>query len=127
MEKRPATLSIQVGAGPDDDAEQVAEATLQLRRELLGLDVEAVELPSAGEPPPGTRAVELAALGALIVTAAKSQLLGPVVAAVRAWLAGASQRTVKLELDGDVLELTGVSSKEQRRLTDEWLRRQESQ
>jgi hypothetical protein len=127
MEERPAILSIQVGAGPEDDAEQIAEATLQLRRELLDLDVEAVELPSAGEPPPGTRAVELAALGALIVTAAKSQLLGPVVAAVRAWLAGASQRTVKLELDGDVLELTGVSSKEQRRLTDEWLRRQESQ
>jgi hypothetical protein len=127
MEKRPATLSIQVGTGPDDDAEQIALATLQLRRELLYLDVEAVEPPSAGEPPPGTRAVELAALGALMVTAAKSELLGPVVAAVRAWLAGASQRTVKLELDGDVLELTGVSSKEQRRLTDEWLRRQESQ
>ena len=48
MEKRPATLSIQVGAGPDDDAEQMAEATLQLRRELLGLDVESVERPSAG-------------------------------------------------------------------------------
>ena len=127
MEERPETLDIQVGAGPDDDAERVAEATLQLRRELLDLDVEAVELPSRGEPPPGTRAVELAALGALVVTAAKSQLLGPVVAAVRVWLGGAPQRTVKLELDGDVLELTGVSSKEQRRLTDEWLRRHESQ
>jgi hypothetical protein len=123
MEERPATLGIQVEVGPDEDAEQVAEATLLLRRELLDLDVEAVELPRVGEPPPGTRAVELAALGALVVTAANSQLLGPVVAAIRAWLAGAPQRTVKLELDGDVLELTGVSSKEQRRLTDEWLRR----
>jgi hypothetical protein len=123
MEERPATLGIQVEVGPDEDAEQVAEATLQLRRELLDLDVEAVELPRVGEPPPGTRAVELAALGALVVTAAKSQLLGPVVAAVRAWLAGAPQRSIKLELGGDVLELTGVSSKEQRRLTDEWLRR----
>jgi hypothetical protein len=126
MEERPATLGIQVEVGPDEDAEQVAEATLQLRRELLDLDVEAVELPRVGEPPPGTRAVELAALGALVVTAAKSQLLGPVVAAVRAWLAGAPQRSIKLELGGDVLELTGVSSKEQRRLTDEWLRRHES-
>jgi hypothetical protein len=126
MEEGPAMLGIQVEVGPDEDAEQVAEATLQLRRELLDLDVEAVELPRAGEPPPGTRAVELAALGALVVTAAKSQLLGPVVAAVRAWLAGAPQRSIKLELGGDVLELTGVSSKEQRRLTDEWLRRHES-
>jgi hypothetical protein len=123
MEERPATLGIQVAVGPDTDAEEVADATLQLRRELLDLDVEAVDLPQAGEPPPGTRAVELAALGALAVTVAQSQLLGPMVAAVRSWLAGAPQRSIKLELDGDVLELTGLSSKEQRRLTDEWLRR----
>jgi len=126
MDDQPAKLDIQLAVGPDDDAEQVAEATLRLRRELLDLDVDAVELPSGGEPPPGTRAVELAALGALAVTLAKSQMLGPVVAAVRAWLAGSPQRSIKLELDGDVLELTGLSSKEQRRLTDEWLRRHES-
>src|SRR6266545_512593 len=124
MEERPATLGIQLAVGAD--AEEVAEATLQLRRELLDLDVEAVEQPRAGQPPPGTRAVELAALGALAVTVTQSGLLSPVVAAVRAWLAGAPQRSIKLELDGDVLELTGLSSNEQRRLTDEWLRRHES-
>ena len=126
MEQGPAALAVRVAVGPDSDAEEIAEATLQLRRELLGLDVEAVELPRAGEPPPGTRAVELAVLGALVVTVAESPLLGPVVAAVRSWLAGSPQRSVKLELDGDVLELTGVSSKEQQRLSDEWLRRHES-
>ena len=99
---------------------------MQLRRELLDLDVEAVELPRAGEPPPGTRAVELAALGALVVTVAQSPLLGPVVAAVRSWLGRAPERSIKLELDGDALELTGLSSNEQRRLVDEWLRRHES-
>jgi hypothetical protein len=123
MDERPETLGIQVTLGPDTDPEEIAEATLRLRRELLDLDVEAVELPSAGEPPPGTRAVELAALGALVVTVAQSKLLAGVVTAVRAWLGGSPQRSIKLELDGDVLELTGVSSKEQRRLTDEWLRR----
>ena len=123
MQERLTTLGLQVAVGPIIDAEEVAEATLQLRRELLDLDVEAVDLQPGGEAPPGSRAVELAALGALVVTFAQSQLLGPVVAAVRSWLAGAPQRSVKLELDGDLLELTGVSSKEQRRLTDEWLRR----
>jgi hypothetical protein len=123
MEEQPATLAVQVAVGPDADAEEIAEATLQLRRELLDLDVEAVELPRAGEPPPGTRAVELAALGALVVTVAKSPLLGPVVAAIRSWIGGGPERTIKLELDGDVLELSGLSSTEQRRLTDEWLRR----
>jgi Effector Associated Constant Component 1 len=122
--ERPAKLGVQVMVGSDDDAEEVAKATLQLRRELLDLDVDAVELPPAGEPPPGTRAVELAALGALVVAIGKSQLLANVVAAVQSWLAGSPQRrSIKLELDGDVLELTGVSSKEQRRLTNEWLAR----
>jgi hypothetical protein len=128
MEERPAALGIQVAFGPDDDAEQVAEATLGLRRELLDLDVDAVELPPGGDPPPGTRAVELAALGALVVTVTQSGLLTPVVAAVQSWLAGSQQqqRSVKLQLDGDVLELTGVSSTDQQRLVDEWLRRHTS-
>ena len=123
MEERPATLGVQVGVGSDADDEEVAEATLQLRRELLDLEVDAVELASAGDAPPGTRGVELAALGALLVTVSQSQLLGPVVAAIRSWLSGGPQRSIKLELDGDAIELTGVSSKEQRRLVDEWLRR----
>ena len=126
MEERPTKFDIHVAVGPDADDEEVAEATLQLRRELLELDVEAVEIPRAGEPPPGSRAVDLAALGALVVTVAQSQLLAAVVAAVRSWLAGSQKRSIKLELGGDVLELTGVSSDEQRRLTDEWLRRHES-
>src|SRR6266536_1249997 len=126
MEERPATLGVHVGIGPDADAEEVAEATAQLRRELLDLDVDAVELPPAGEPPPGSRAVDLAAIGALVVTVAQSPLLASVLAAVRSWLAGSQRRSIKLELGGDVLELTGVSSDQQRRLIDEWLRRHES-
>jgi hypothetical protein len=123
MEERPATLGIQVELGPDADDEEVAEATLQLRRELLGLDVDSVDLPTAGQPPPGTRGVELAALGALLVSVTQSQLLAPVLAAVRSWLGGSPQRSIKLELEGDTLELTGISSTEQRRLVDEWLQR----
>jgi hypothetical protein len=110
----------------DADAEELAELTSRLRRELLDLDVEAVELPQAGEPPAGSKAVELVALGALVVTVAKSDLLASVVATVRSWLSGHQQRNVKLEIDGDVLEVSGVSSKEQRRLINEWLRRHES-
>jgi Effector Associated Constant Component 1 len=127
-EDQRATLGIHVAAGPDANAEEIAEATLQLRRELLDSDsdVEAVALPRAGEPPQGTRAGELPALSALVVTVGTSRLLGSVVTTVRSWLTRSSQRSVKLELDGDALELTGLSSTEQRRLVDEWLRRHES-
>jgi|SRR5215207_93062 len=122
MEERPATLGIQVELGPDADDEEVAEAILQLRRELLDLDVDSVDLPGAVSLRP-TRGVELAALGALLVSVTQSQLLAPVLAAVRSWLGGSPQRSIKLELEGDTLELTGISSTEQRRLVDEWLQR----
>ena len=126
MDEHAATLDIVLAVGPDGDAEELAQATRQLRHELLDLDVNSVETPSAGEPPPGSRAVDVATLGALVVNMADSQLLAAVIGAVRSWLAGSSRRSIKLGLGGDVLELTGVSSKEQRRLTDEWLARHTS-
>jgi hypothetical protein len=123
MVEHPATLRVQVAVGPDGDPEEITQATLRLRRELLDLDVEAVQVPHGGEPPPGSRAVDVAALGALVVNLADSQLLAAAVAAVRSWLSGSPRRSIKLEIGGDALELTGVSSKEQRRLADEWLAR----
>jgi len=126
MDKQTPALGVQLVAGPDEEAEEIAEATRQLRRELLELDVVAVDMPSAGEPPPGSRAIDVAALGALLVHLADPDMLAGVVAAVRSWLSGSSKRSIKMELNGDVLELKGVSSQEQRRLTDEWLARHAS-
>lgn len=123
MTERPASLHIEVALGSDADPEEVAQAALTLRRELLDLDVRGVEVPRTGQAPPGSRAVDLAAVSALLVNIAESQLLPAVLAAVRSWLAGSSRRRIKLELGGDVLELNGVSSREQRRLADEWLGR----
>lgn len=123
MEDGPTTFDIHLAVGPGADVEELGEATLQLRRELLELDVEAVEIPRAAEPPPGARGVDIAALGTIVVTVVQSQLLSSVVAAIGSWLAGSPRRSIRLELGGDVLELAGVSSDEQRRLTDEWLSR----
>ena len=126
MDNRLPRLGIQVRGEPDADPEEVAESTLQLRRELLDLDVGTVEAPREGEAPPGTRGVEGAALGGLVVSMAKPEFLGAVIAAVRSWLSRSQRRSIKLALGDDVLELTGVSSDEQRRLADEWLRRHDS-
>ncbi len=82
-------------------------------------------MPRSDQPPPGTRAADLTDLGALLVTFGP-QLLSSVVAAVYSWMSRSGRRSIRLELDGDALELTAVSSGEQRRLTDEWLRRHAS-
>lgn len=126
MSSRPASLDIRVVPGDGADAQAIAEDARQLRRELLELDVDAVDVPRSADVPPGSRGADAAALGALVVTLGQSQLLSSVLDTVRSWLAASRQRSVKLELDGDVLELGGVSSDEQRRLTDEWLRRHQA-
>jgi hypothetical protein len=123
MDEPQTTVGLHITIGPDAEASEISDATLQLRRELLDLDVDSVDFVPGEEAPPGSRGVELAALGALMVGYARSQLLRPVLATIQSWLSRSAQRSIKLEIDGDALELTGVSSAEQRRLTDEWLKR----
>lgn len=106
--------------------EELAELTMQLRRDLLELDVEDVELAPAEPPPPGSRGIDAVALGSLIVSVAKPEVLGLLVATVRSWLVGHGKRSIKLEIGGDLIEVSGVSSQDQRRLIDDWLQRNTS-
>jgi hypothetical protein len=98
----------------ESDDEALERGSIQLRRELGELDVDAVTGLQSDAPPEGTRAGPVAALGALAVS---------VVQTVRGWLArSGGKRTVRLEIGGDVLELTGTTSAVQERLVDEWIR-----
>jgi hypothetical protein len=104
------------------DARELEELTARLRRELLALDVEAVERAPAGPAPEGTRAVDLAAIGTLLVTLGKgAAALAPLVAAVRSWLSARGAGTVKMQIGGDTIEVTGALSAEQRALVDAWI------
>jgi hypothetical protein len=108
------------------DAERLDELTSFLRAELLQLEVEDVTRLRAGEPPPGARVFDVIAAGGLIVGLGRSaDALRGVVAVVRKWLARGDQvrRTVRLEIDGDVLELSEVTVAEQDRLIGLFIRR----
>jgi hypothetical protein len=118
-----AQLELTVDAGSGADEEEVERLARSLRSELLELDVEAVEPAAAGAAPEGTRAVEALMLGALVVRFGRSsESLSALVRTVRAWL-GDTDRRVRIELDGDVLELTGASDEERQRLVDIWIER----
>ncbi|MGH8909014.1 MAG: hypothetical protein ACRD0K_21605 [Egibacteraceae bacterium] len=119
------TEPVRVEAGEHADAADLAERAAALREELLQLDVARVDLAMAGPAPAGTRAGEALAAGVLLVDlAASTGLLDAVVVdAVRSWVSRPGQRSVRLELDGDVLEVTGVSWREQRRLIQTWIDR----
>jgi hypothetical protein len=100
-------------------AERLDTMTGYLRQELLDLDVDDVRRAPGGTAPPGTRALDIVALGGLVVTLGRTAGgLKDVVAAVRRWLSRGDgvRRTVKLEIDGDLLELSEVSAAEQDRL-----------
>jgi hypothetical protein len=108
------------------DAERVAVLTGYLRGELLRLDVEDVTALHTGEPPAGSRGVDVAAIGALLVSLGQSaDGLRSVVAAIRDWLrrGEGTGRAVRLELGGDALELSRASTADQERLIELFIRR----
>jgi hypothetical protein len=103
------------------DAERLAVLAGYLRAELLQLDVEDVTALRVGETPPGARAAGFPVVGALLVALGQSaEGLQSVVSVIRHWLArsGGSRRTVRLELGGDVLELSQASAGDQARLIE---------
>lgn len=101
------------------DSERLDALTGYLRHELLQLDVDDVTPLRAGEPPPGARVFDVMAVGGLLVSLGGSvESLGAVVSAVRRWLTRGDgvRRTVRLEIGGDVLELSEATVADQDRL-----------
>ena len=123
MASESAQLELSVDAGSGADRAELDRLARSLRDDLLELDVAAVELAPDGPPPEGARAAEALVVGALVVQLARtSDSLSTLLRTVRGWL-GASERTVRIELDGDVLELSGVSDEERERLVETWIAR----
>jgi Effector Associated Constant Component 1 len=102
------------------DAEQLDELTHSLRQELLQLDVKDVTAQRAGHPPPGARGeLDAAQVGGLLVAlGSEARGLTAVIAAIRAWLARrrGAHRSVRLEIAGDVLELSSATAADQDQL-----------
>jgi hypothetical protein len=121
----PAQAEFSVDAGSGADAEELERLVSGLRRELLELDaVDAAVSASAGPAPAGSRAVEALLAGAVLVRFARNKdVLSAVMKVVRGWLGEQGQRRVRVELDGDVLELTGASDQERDRLVEAWIER----
>jgi hypothetical protein len=119
-----SALAIQLSE-PGSDPERLDELTTQLREELLALDVDDVERVHAGDAPPDTRGIELAAIGALLVTVQQStDVVAHVVDTVRAWLKRSPEptRTVHITLGDQTIELSAASSAQQDDLVAAFIR-----
>ena len=117
-------LSVELQARPDTDGEELAHLVGRLRAELLDLDVDAVQQPARREAPEESKGASLLAAGELAVRLVTSpEVLASIIAGIRSWLGRNSVRSVKLTMDGDALEVSGVNSAEQDRLIDLWVAR----
>jgi hypothetical protein len=108
------------------DPERIALLTGYLRAELLHLDVQDVSAPPAEQAPPGARAPGMAVVGSLLVALGQSaEGLRSVVSAIKDWVhRGAGRgKMVRLELDGDTLELSQASAGDQERLIELFISR----
>ena len=108
---------------PDADAERLDMMTATLRQDLLALDVSSVKPVSAGEAPEGSKAVDPATIGAIVVAMKSSvELATQVVAAVRSWLGRGSPKkstqVLKLTMNGQTIELSAATVDQQQQLVD---------
>ena len=107
-------LHLRWDAAADAEPEWVERSGRRLRAELEELDVDEVTAAAASDAPPGSKGVDVAALGDLLVTmSASGGVFATVVATVRNWLARRDDATsVKLTVDGDTLELSRANAAE---------------
>jgi len=108
---------------PGSDDERLDELSLRLATELRDLDVDSVAPATHEDVPEGSKSALAAIAGALVVSVRPtSQQLFSVVAAIRDWLRRSPvQRSVKVTIEGDTLELTGASDELQRRVVEDWI------
>jgi len=115
-------LIVHVRPDAGDDRRELLLLTEQLRVALLDLDIDDVDARTDGDAPTGSKSAGLVEslvvkLGVTAVTAAVEK--------IRDW-AGRSGRSVKISIDGDSIELTGVTTAQQQQLLDIWLARHAS-
>lgn len=118
--RREMTIAIR---DEDADLERLDELSSALRRELLDLGVDDVDRVSEGEAPPGTRALDVAAIGVLLVAFQESlPVISGIVGVVRAWLASSGgARSIELTIGDQTLRIDSASQEQQDRLIDEFV------
>jgi hypothetical protein len=121
-------VSVTVTVEPDAmaDDEETAALSGQVRSMLADHDFDVSARPDEAAAPSGAKVGDAVSINSLVVTlAASGGALTALVGAVQAWLQRSSVRQVVVEINGDRLEVNGVTSEERRQLTTAWLARHE--
>lgn len=131
--ERESKLFIKINPSLEDDIEDLANLTQQLRKELLELDVDNVDLRDGGQAPKGSKSANAIPDGLLVHIGAVVSIelfLQHIYPRIHSWLMrnerGKTDRTrsVTLDFEGDNLEVKGSDDQGRQRQIDEWINRQ---
>ncbi|MEH1893130.1 MAG: hypothetical protein V7K92_28185 [Nostoc sp.] len=115
---------LHIDTNQETDAQELEQLTQQLRNELLELNVESADLVQAGEEPDKAKVADPISWGTIIVTLlATGGVVATLINAIQSWLTRHERRSITLEIDGNKLQITGISSEEQQQLIDAWIKR----
>jgi hypothetical protein len=108
-------IRVEFLADADTDPAELDALTRELSAEILQVDeVDRVDEVSAGPAPAGSKGLDLAAIGSLVVAMAPGlQAVGKVVEVVRSWLSRRSGSAPPLQMTIGDQSITVVADKEQ--------------
>jgi Effector Associated Constant Component 1 len=116
-----ASLSVQIAGGPDSDQEELDRLALDLRHELLELDVDSVVRASNGPVPPNAMAGGTSLPDVLIVSLSNSTVLVSVIHVLGWWTKRGIGRKVRVKIGRNTIEINSASAEEKARLIESWL------
>jgi hypothetical protein len=122
-------MEVRVALEPDAgaDAEDVERLGRQLRTELRSLDVDDVSAVGSREAPPGAKGAGAALSEWLVTLSGSGGVFVILIATVKDWL-GRHDGThkIKVTIDGDTLELSSATPREQAELMQTFLQRHQT-
>ncbi|MER7181290.1 hypothetical protein ABT404_17720 [Streptomyces hyaluromycini] len=110
-------MTVTLEGAPDSDQVELEELTLQLRTDLLELEVDRVEVVRSWDAPEGAKPGDVIALGALALTLSPMALRG-VLRLLEVWITNRPVRKVRVVFGDDSIELERASRVDQRRFVD---------
>lgn len=123
MAEKKIQVLLNLDAGSELDAEEKERITRQLREELMGLDVDGVDYVKSGKAPAKARAGDLITWGKLLLLLVPSGgVLTTLIGVVQSWFTRHNQRSISLEINGNKIDIKDISSEDQKRLIDSWIR-----
>ena len=120
-------LSLRINPISEVEDKEFEDVAQRLRKDILEVDVEGVDLIRTQESPAGARSGDVLSLGSLLITLVSSSgVLPSLINTVQSWLKRNEGHSITLEVNGDKLEVTGISSLRQQQLIDRWLKFQKA-